>query len=104
MHMFLDDERFPPNDGNDWHIVRSVPEAVGFKADHGCPKFISFDHDLGGDEDAIGLVHWMIGQDFEKEGFIPEDFAFYVHSQNPIGAKNIQSLLDNYLEFRKDYL
>jgi hypothetical protein len=31
---------------------------------------------------------------------IPQDFQFYVHSKNPIGAKNIQMYLDNYLTMK----
>ncbi len=46
-NLFLDDERFPPNDGKDWVIVRSVQEAVDYVEVNGLPSFISFDNDLG---------------------------------------------------------
>lgn len=32
----------------------------------------------------------------------PADFAFFVHSQNPVGKANIEGLLNNYLEFKKN--
>ena len=32
---------------------------------------------------------------------LPEDFRFDIHSQNPVGAANIRSLLNNYLKFRQ---
>lgn len=31
---------------------------------------------------------------------IPKDFYFTVHSANPVGAKNIQEYLMNYLKYR----
>jgi hypothetical protein len=46
LKLFLDDERFPPDDGSEWVIVRSAFEAMLYCMDHGCPEFISFDHDL----------------------------------------------------------
>ena len=104
MKLFIDDERFPPNDGAKWTIVRTVEEATRYMEDHGCPSFISFDHDLGEHAqggDAIYLVHWLIEKDIDANGdFIPSDFAYYVHSQNPVGAANIRGWLDNYLIFR----
>lgn len=101
--MFVDDERFPPI-GATTVIVRSTEEAKQVMNQHGCPEFVSFDHDLGGSDEAINLVHWMIQQDLDHREygfiFIPTDFTFYVHSQNPIGAKNISELLNSYLSFR----
>jgi len=100
--LFLDDERFPPRDEAVWVIARTVPEAIA-QMEHGCAKFISFDHDLGlgAAQTGYDLAHWMVERDMDQDGaFIPKDFAFYVHSQNPVGAANIQSLLDNYLKQR----
>lgn len=100
--MFLDDERFPPEDHNDFYIARSSNDAIEMFKICGCPDFISFDHDLGGEDTAMAVIHWMIDMDIESEfNFIPNDFSFYVHSQNPIGVKNIQGLMNGYLEFRK---
>jgi len=48
MKMFLDDIRIPKNDYD--VIVRSYDEAVAFVTNNGIPTFISFDHDLGCDE------------------------------------------------------
>lgn len=71
---------------------------------HGCPKFISFDHDLGGDDTAMLVVNWMIDTDLDyaNDGkrFIHDDFKFDVHSQNPVGARNIKETLNSYLKFR----
>lgn len=100
--LFLDDERFPPDDGGNWEIVRSVDEAKTFINHNGFPSFISFDHDLSDELTGYDLVNWIIDTDMDNDGkFIPEDFSFYVHSQNPIGAKNIQEKLSSYLAHKK---
>lgn len=107
--LFIDDERWPPKP---WPadrpplglIARSSKDAILFMTDNGCPAFISFDHDLGGDDTAMDVVNWMINTDLDASmkglRFIPTHFAFDVHSQNPVGAKNISGLLNSYLQFR----
>lgn len=99
--LFLDDERFPPNSGDVWDIVRTVDEAKAYMEANGCPLFISFDHDLGEDQaTGFDLVKWMVERDLDADGkFIPRLFTYYVHSQNPVGKKNIESYLDGYLSF-----
>jgi hypothetical protein len=42
----------------------------------------------------------LINRDLETPGFISQNFRFVIHSQNPIGAKNIEQLLSRYLQFR----
>jgi hypothetical protein len=65
-----------------------------------CPEFISFDHDLGGEDTAMIVVNWMIEKDLDNPGFIPANFDFIVHSANPIGKQNIQGKLSSYLKQR----
>ena len=101
--MFIDDERMPPDDGNHWVICRDITDVISHILACGFPSFISFDHDLGedtsnGKEIADYLIAWDIGH---EEQFMPKDFSFYVHSQNPVGAENIRALLTNYLEFKE---
>lgn len=102
MKLFLDDERFPPGEGHDWAIVRDVPEAIAYMLEHGCPPFISFDHDLGEDKQTgHDLAKWMVERDLDTEGrFFADGFQYYVHSQNPVGLANIKGLLDKYLSQR----
>ena len=100
-NLYLDDIRIPTTSGQS--IVRSYKEAIEYMEEHGCPDFISFDHDLGDREEQTGLdvVKWMITQDLDNDGkFIPKDFKFNVHSANPPGAANIEGLLTGYLEQR----
>jgi hypothetical protein len=105
--MFIDDERFPPDAWPSAHpllLARSSEDSIYLMQRHGCPAFISFDHDLGGEDTAMKVVNWMINQDMDIRHygllFIPTDFSFVVHSQNPVGAKNITELLNRYLAFR----
>ena len=106
--LFIDDERDPPSDGQEWRIARNMEEAGSIIRELGPPNFISFDHDLGekeptGYDIAKKLVAGDLGElgGAEFEGGLPTDFSFYVHSQNPVGAENIRTLLDNYLKFRR---
>lgn len=103
--MFIDDERFPSETSEkDFLVVRSSNEAIASIVLLGCPSFISFDHDLGGDDTAMIVVYWMIEQDLDArekgQKFFADNFDFTVHSQNPIGAKNIKETLNSYLRFR----
>jgi hypothetical protein len=97
--LFIDDVRPSPNEN--WILVRSSAEAIGWLKTHGCPSEISFDHDLGGDDTAMRVVHWMIETDMDMDGtFIPPRFRFNVHSANPVGRENIKGLLEGYLRHR----
>lgn len=106
-NLFIDDERFPSDkDLEQFVIARSSAECITMMELYGCPEFISFDHDLGGKDTSIIVINWMIARDLDQisDGsfFIPENFSFTVHSQNPVGAKNIEQLLNRYLRFRSD--
>jgi hypothetical protein len=96
--LFIDDLRQPASEG--WQVVRSSAEAIEYLSLHGCPELISFDHDLGGDDTAMAVVHWLIERDLDMPGFIPAEFSFSVHSANPIGAQNIHGTLGRYLAFK----
>ena len=110
-NMFLDDEREPVSaDFQDrpWQIARNYDEFVFFIENRGLPKFISFDHDLGTDEfqpdEETDVVYsrpsktgydaakWLVEYCMNSRQKIP---AFYVHSRNPVGKKNIEAYLEN---------
>lgn len=94
--MFIDDERFPV-DGT-WAIVRSSQQAIQMVVDIGIPTFISFDHDLGGEDTSIVFIKWLIDYMLDNNLQFPKDFDFYVHSQNPIGKTNIEHLMRGFME------
>ena len=76
--------------------------------EYGIPSYISFDHDLGVDENgnvqASGyeIAKWLVEMDMTGKYTMPDDFEFNVHSANPIGKENIEAYLNNYLEFRSN--
>ena len=96
---YLDDVRDMPDLFD--VLWRSTQEGKDWIQKHGCPDFISFDFDLGGNDRAIDLVKWLIEQDIEHN-IIPKGFGFSVHSANPVGGKQIREMLNNYLEFKKE--
>lgn len=108
-NLFLDDEREPPRGGRDWTVARSCAEARQLIEKLGCPRYISFDHDLGAGEtgvypDGKTFANWLIQADLDSDfKFLPKNFDFYVHSQNPVGAENITLMIVAYLEFRERY-
>lgn len=84
----------------EWVMARDADSAISLIEERGMPSFVSFDHDLGDGKDAITVAKWMIESDLDGRPF-PEDFAFEVHSGNPVGRKNIRMLIKGYLEFKK---
>jgi len=88
--LFLDDLRCtPPN----FDRVFDYDGIVKYISQNGLPHFISFDHDLGegktGFDCAKFLVEYCLDHNISK-------INFKVHSQNPVGKQNIESLLNNF--------
>jgi hypothetical protein len=120
-NLFIDDERNPSDvfwadsstlsryHEEDWVIVRSYHDAILEVLNRGFPSFISFDHDLGeNSKSGFDVAKVLVDNDIisgdtesRKAYKFPENFAFFVHSQNPIGKKNIEELLNSYLRFRQ---
>lgn len=104
--LFLDDERLPPwRDGRNWRVARDWEDVMMLIRVHGIPSYISFDHDLGLDKHTgHDIVKFLIELDMGEDDLlsIPDNFEYYIHSQNPVGRDNIAGLIDNYLKFRKE--
>ena len=107
--LFLDDIRNPIDiykdlNNEDFIIVRSFSEAVEYIIKNDFPDFISFDHDLGF---SIEFSESKTGYDFAKflSDYIIDNnidiskFKFKVHSANPVGAKNIECLMNNLIKY-----
>lgn len=94
--LFLDDLRDPPDTG--WIVVRSFDECTEYLWENGIPDVISFDHDLGIGPTGYDVAKWIIEKNLDGKLDIPENFSYYIHSANPIGKKNIQTLLDNFMK------
>lgn len=109
--LFIDDERFPPNDGEEWIIARSFYDVGNILYEKGMPEFISFDHDLGEKQKTgYDIAKYLCDLDMDfgvspdhlsNKYSLPDNFDFYVHSQNPIGAENIRKYLNNYLKKKR---
>jgi arginase family enzyme len=83
-----------------------MDEAVECILKNGLPIFISFDHDLADDHYLPGSTYektgatfarWLIDWIIDNDIVIPDDFNYYVHSMNPVGAENIRSLMASFL-------
>ena len=104
MKLYLDDVRDLPDESFD--LARSYDEAVNYVKENGIPTFISFDHDLGVDENekllptGFDFAKWLVEMDMDNIYKFPENFSFNVHSANPVGKANIEGYLNNYLNFR----
>jgi NAD+-processing family protein with receiver domain len=101
--LFIDDERFPAEDGKVWIVARSSAEAILLFYNLGAPKFISFDHDLGGKDTAIIYVDWIIEATLDllelgiDPGLIRFPTEYTIHSQNPIGAADIEAKMKRFI-------
>jgi len=113
--LFIDDERMPPEGGN-WVIVRTSAAAISWIEKNGIPEHISFDHDLGGEDTSMRVVHWLARNLCEPKNIhpyrryllymagtyhrltLPKHFSYYVHSQNPVGVTNITSLMNQIID------
>jgi hypothetical protein len=68
------------------------------------PKFISFDNDLGEDEngnvalDGYAAVKWLV----YESGLDLTKLTYRVHSANPVAAEQIRGLLNNYIEHQRN--
>jgi hypothetical protein len=96
--IFLDDIRVPQDDS--WVIVKSYLEFVDFIITHkwNLISEISLDHDLGleGENEKTGydVAKWLVNYSLDRNVLLP---LIRVHSANPVGAKNIMSLINGYL-------
>ena len=86
-------------------IIRSYNDFVACIKKWGLPDLISFDNDLGLDAngdvapDGYAAAKWLV----YESGLDLRQLRFHVHSANPVAAGQINSLLNNYIQFLKDH-
>lgn len=80
----------------DWVVAKSYDEAIEAINVLGFPSFVSFDHDIGSKETGVDVAKYLINLDLDTNT-MPDDFAYEVHSANPVGAENIRKWLEGYL-------
>jgi hypothetical protein len=103
---------------SEWVIVKSYKEFVDYIMSHGIPYMVSFDHDLGDEfhflesdkpilsleevvfeydkyEELTGYhaAKWLVDYCLDNNLTLP---IYFVHSDNPVGTKNIISYLENF--------
>ena len=89
----------------DFIIVRNFKDFKKVIIENGLPELISFDNDLGLDEneniaeDGYAAAKWLV----YKSGLDLRNLKFNVHSANPVVSQQIQSSLDNYIKHLKSY-
>ncbi|MEL7001716.1 MAG: cyclic-phosphate processing receiver domain-containing protein [Bacteroidota bacterium] len=104
--LFLDDIRtidmvYDTSEESDFDIVRTYAEFVAYIQVHGLPPLISFDNDLGLDEDgnvapySYAAAKWLV----YESGLDLKDLNYKVHSANPVASEQIKGLLNNYIKF-----
>lgn len=102
--LFLDDIRdvnivYKKLTNDDFVIVRNFHDFKNVILERGLPELISFDNDLGLDEndqvaeDGYACAKWLV----YESGLDLKDLKFNVHSANPVASQQIQGLLDNYI-------
>lgn len=87
--LFIDAERFPPSGSGVMVVARNSFDAIEFMEMWGIPNHISFDHDLGGLDNAMVVISWLEEKLMEGSGILPENFTYSIHSLNPVSAYNI---------------
>lgn len=102
--LFLDDIRtidmiYDKSMESEFDIVRSYNEFVIYIKTKGLPNYISFDNDLGLDEngnvalDGLACAKWLV----YESGLDLRNLEFKVHSANPVASEQIKGLLNNYI-------
>lgn len=102
--LWLDDVR-DPFDSPDWLVfspigrnvdviwVTSYQEFIDHIMIHGLPDAICFDHDLGNEKTGYDCAKWLVDYCINNTLQLPN---YASQSANPVGRKNILSLLSNY--------
>lgn len=107
--LFLDDIRtvdmvYNKSMDSEFDIVRSYIDFVDYIKTNGLPDFISFDNDLGLDDngelapDGYAAVKWLV----YESGLDISELKYKVHSANPVAARLIDGLLTNYIKHLRE--
>ena len=96
-NLFIDDLRTPPQD-REWVVVRSSAEALAVISERGFPSFISFDHDLGGEDTSMAFLQRLVNEAWNGEDPPPD---YQIHSANPVGAQNILAFMESWKRSRE---
>ena len=85
---------------SEFDIVRNYYDFVDYIKKNGLPELISFDNDLGLDDngevalDGYACAKWLV----YESGLDLSKLNFKVHSANPVARTQIEGLLNNYID------
>ena len=107
--LFLDDVRtiemiYDKSMESEFDIVRTYSQFIAYIKENGLPNYISFDNDLGLDEngilapDGLACAKWLV----YESGLDLRNLEFKVHSANPVASEQIKGLLTNYIKHLND--
>ncbi len=99
MKIWLDDKRQPPNGG--WTWVKTGEEAIEVMKGNNIRE-ISFDHDLGEGMSGYDVAKWIEGMAYSDA---IDKILWRVHSDNPVGRKNIETAMnraDSFWDYNDD--
>lgn len=112
--LFLDDTRDPFDTKINWLVfspieqpfevvwVKKYHEFVDWITRNGLPDAICFDHDIqsydeeGSEKTGYDTAKWLVGYCIDNNKQIP---LYNIQSANPVGKKNIDDLLKNYIKY-----
>jgi hypothetical protein len=121
-NLFLDDIRKPfwirepIYNKLEWVIIKSYSEFTKYIMDNGIPNTISFDHDLSDihylnrkenfnydkiEKTGYHCLKWLCDYIIDKDLKLPKIMLF--HTSNPIGKKNMETYLSNFIKFFPEY-
>ncbi len=79
--------------------LKNYDEFIRFIQTEGLPEGICFDHDLGEDSPTgYDCAKWLIDYCIDNKIKLPK---WYCQTANPVGRKNIDSILINYLKYNE---
>lgn len=95
MKLWIDDYRDAPDDT--WVVARKVQQAIRLIATNRFQD-ISLDHDIENrpDDETFQPVAYFIGEKYQNDWQFADDLEVVVHSDNPVGAKELQNILADY--------
>lgn len=70
--------------------AKSSRQAYLLVLEFGMPTLIDFDHDLGGNDDALVFLKMLYNAGYEPT------MLYKIHSANPIGAEKIKSYIESW--------
>lgn len=98
MKLWVDDFREPPDDT--WIVARKVQPAIRLIATQNI-TVISLDHDIENrpDDETFQPVAYFIGEKYNSDTFWADELEVTIHSDNPVGAKELIAILEDYCVF-----